>query len=227
MPYDPTGATNALRGMIQTPGSYQGSPGFQFAYDRGLQATQRADATSRGSGNALADLVNTGTGLAAQDYNQNLQTLGGISAQQQGASVAQQGADTQAQQVADQYKLGAGGLANQRYQTDVNYGLGVGGLANQRYQTNVNYDLGLGGLENQRTQIGNNFQNDWWQAQLGQGRNANDAANIANTYNLGAGRNAIDWYNAGTNRGSAAANIGANNTRNDQNWWNTLNPGHP
>jgi len=115
---------NQLQKYLTQPGSFSGSPGYQFAYDQGLQATDRANSRRRNSGNALTALMRFGTGLASQDYGNTIDRLTRLSGQEQ------------------QYKLGLGGLSNNavRNANDFTLGMGQNALTGQR--DFWNYDLG-------------------------------------------------------------------------------------
>jgi hypothetical protein len=41
---------NQLNAMLTNPGSYQGTPGFQFALNTGLDSVNRSNSAQRGSG---------------------------------------------------------------------------------------------------------------------------------------------------------------------------------
>lgn len=146
---------NKLQDYLNNPGSFQASPGFQFALQTGLDGVQRKLAAGgmSDSGNALAELTKYGTGLASQEYGNTLDRLGNFAGQQ------------------NQFNLGNKTADNA-------------------------YSLGL-------QQNANQAQKNWWDYDLGLGQNANQAARNQNDFNLGQDRNQIDWYNAGTNRGSA------------------------
>jgi len=98
-------ALNALRGLLGIGGEapdidLQGLPGFQFARDEALQATERSAAGRSGavSGNVLAALQNRAGGVASQFFGQQvlnpLQNLAlGGAAAQQGQNALQFGAN--------------------------------------------------------------------------------------------------------------------------------------
>jgi len=73
---------NQLQALLTNPGSFSGTPGYQFALDQGLQATQRANSSSRNSGNALAALQDRGMGMATQDFGNWADRLGKLSGQE-------------------------------------------------------------------------------------------------------------------------------------------------
>lgn len=74
---------NQLTNLLTKPGSFSGTPGYQFARDQGLQATERAGSRWRNSGNALTALMKFGTGLATQDYGSMIDRLTRLQGQEQ------------------------------------------------------------------------------------------------------------------------------------------------
>lgn len=165
-----------LKGLLGNPGSFQGTPGFQFARDQGLEAANRQFA-ARGtgaSGNALAELTRLGTGYAMQDYGNQVDRLGRLTGQQQ------------------QYDLGVSGQKNQ-------YDLGLRGIDSQNTANANNYNLGLYRASNDYT-LGSernalDAQSNWW-----------GANNMNNNYNLGKERNQTDLWNTGINQQNADTN---------------------
>lgn len=151
-----------LQGLLSNPNSFQGTPGFQFARDQGLEAaTRKLNAGGMGgSGNALAELTRLGTGYAMQDYGNQVDRLGRLTGQQQ------------------QFQLGQDQNANQATRNTNDYNLGL-------YKTSN--DFQLGSEQNAQT-----AQRDWWNANnqnnqfnLGQQRAATDWYN-ADTNRFGA-----------------------------------------
>ena len=73
---DITGAQGQA-GQDRARALFQTDPGYQFAMDQALQATQRAQGTGgyQQSGNVLAALQDRASGLAQQQYNQYVQRL--------------------------------------------------------------------------------------------------------------------------------------------------------
>lgn len=70
----PTGPGGIPSSGILAPGSYQQSPGYQFALQQGNnQINNNAAATGNVGGNQLKTLQTYGVGAANQDYNQWLQ----------------------------------------------------------------------------------------------------------------------------------------------------------
>jgi len=212
-----------LDSMLTDPNSFQGTPGFQFALNTGLDSVNRSNSRMRGSGNALAALTKYGTGLASQNYGNQRDFLGKMVGQEQNyglGEVANQNAATRnandltlglgananaASRNANDLTLGQGANANTARANDQNFGLGM-------YQAGNQYDLGM-------TNANNTAQNNWWNYMLGGQANNNQAANNQNNYNLGLGRNAIDWFGANTNRGTAQSNAWMNDQTNQLNWF--------
>ena len=73
-----TTAGNKLNTLLQNPSSITSTPGYQFAYNQGLEAVNRTAAAKGqlGSGNRLYDLTKFGQGLASQTYNNTVSQLG-------------------------------------------------------------------------------------------------------------------------------------------------------
>ena len=71
-------AGNKLNALLQNPESVSSTPGYQFAYNQGLEAVNRTAAAKGqlGSGNRLYDLTKFGQGLASQTYNNTVNQLG-------------------------------------------------------------------------------------------------------------------------------------------------------
>ena len=71
-------AGNKLNELLQNPSSITSTPGYQFAYNQGLEAVNRTAAAKGqlGSGNRLYDLTKYGQGLASQTYNNTVSQLG-------------------------------------------------------------------------------------------------------------------------------------------------------
>lgn len=72
---------DTLENYYKNPGSFTGNPAYQFSRDEALNAAQRAGA-ARGmnmSGNLLTELQNRASGLASQNWNQEVQNLNNLS----------------------------------------------------------------------------------------------------------------------------------------------------
>lgn len=130
---------NQLRDYLTNPGSYQGSPGFQWAFDQGMQGVQRANSGNRNSGNILAELQRYGTGLASQDYGQMIDRLTRLSGQEQ------------------QYDLGLAQNANTADRNENDFKLGMFSNTNNAQRDWWNYDLG----KERNALEAANAQNDW------------------------------------------------------------------
>lgn len=191
---------NMLKDALTKPGEFQGTPGFKFGFDTGMQAFERANSRNRGTGNALAEAVKLGTGYGLQDYGNHVDRLSRLSGQEQ------------------QYELGKEQNANSLQSSKWNYELGQGQNANAAQNNKWNYELGAGRNANELRSNDQNFGLNMYRAnndfELGQGRNANDANQSRWNYELGWQRNAndaaanqnnwnVNWFNANTNRGNA------------------------
>ena len=75
-----TTASNKLNTLLQNPESVASTPGYQFAYNQGLEAVNRTAAAKGqlGSGNRLYDLTKFGQGLASQTYNNTVSQLSNL-----------------------------------------------------------------------------------------------------------------------------------------------------
>lgn len=124
-------------------GGYQASPGYKFALDQGLQATQRSNSAMRNSGNTLAALTRYGSGLAAQDYGNTRDFLGRMTGQEQ------------------QYGLGQEQNANTRRAGDQSFGLGMYNAGNNAQKNAWDYQLGQGQNQNDWQRA----NTDWFNAQ--------------------------------------------------------------
>ena len=73
-------AGNKLNALLQNPESVSSTPGYQFAYNQGLEAVNRTAAAKGqlGSGNRLYDLTKFGQGLASQTYNSTVSQLSNL-----------------------------------------------------------------------------------------------------------------------------------------------------
>lgn len=131
--------SNQLNALLQDPNSFSGTPGYQFALDQGLQATQRSMSGNRNSGNALAALQDRGNGLANQNYMDYAGFLGKMQGQEQ------------------QYDLGQGQNANTADNNANQFSLGK--MNNQATQQRDfwNYDLGREQNSNTAANNQNNF----------------------------------------------------------------------
>ena len=73
-------AANKLNSLLSDPSSVADTPGYQWAYNQGLEAVNRTAAAKGllGSGNRLYDLVNYGQGKASQTYNDTVNQLSSL-----------------------------------------------------------------------------------------------------------------------------------------------------
>lgn len=169
-----------LKGLIDQPGSYQATPGFTFARDQGLEAINRNNSATRGSGNVLAELTKYATGLASQDYGNTRDFLGRMTGQ-----------DQQFQLGTEQNRL-AGEQNDLTRQRDI--------WSNENTQRGQGMDFGLGML---RETNGNDYNRarlaledrnsgqdtalNWFRAQTDRGTARSNAANAGDT-------NSRNWY---------------------------------
>jgi hypothetical protein len=195
-----TAYTNQLRALLSDPGSFAGTPGYQFIRDQALEATQRKNASQRNSFNAFAALQDRAAGLAATEYGSAVDRLSRLEGQDQqfelgseanrltGArdanalTLGTRAADTADRRVGNEYDLGVRGADNARNAADQNFGLGL-------YRAGNEYDLGLRGAANAE-------RGQWYDYSLSRDRNNIAAADSENRYG-------VDMFNARTNRSRA------------------------
>lgn len=220
---DPGFYQNQLKNLVTNPSSFQGTPGFQFALNQGLNAVNRSNSAMRGSGNALAALTNYGTGLANQDYSQYLGQLGQLSGQEQNYDLGLAGVNNTAQGNANQLFLGEMNAGNQVNKNNQDFALGQGQLALGNKQANNQFTLGQGQLGLGYGQLANSAQNVANNYNLGQGQLANQAQNNWWNYSLGNAQNQnqynLGMYNAQTNRGNAQSNAFLGGQNNALDWY--------
>lgn len=201
---------NQLQELLTNPSSFTGTPGYNFTRDAALQATQRSNSSSRNSGNALAALADRGASLASTEYGNTVDRLGKLSGQEDSFNLGSEQNANNAQRNAWDFQLGTNKNAN-------DFSLGNDRNANDATRNANDYTLGVG-------KLGNDAQNNWYGYDLGRGQNANVTARNANDFNIANGRNGIDWFNAGTNRGSSQSTGWLNNSRNNLDWAKYQNP---
>jgi hypothetical protein len=168
-----------INSLLTDPNSFQGTPGYQFAYNQGIGALDRS-ANARGmgySGNALGDLVKYGTGLATQNYGDFLKTMIQGQGQQQQYDLGLGRNQNEATNIANQYQLGTQSNANNQWRNQADFGLGM-------YNAGNNFALGT-----QRN--ANDAAANWWNAGTNQ-QNANTNQYNAQTQRGAAG--AQDWW---------------------------------
>ena len=198
--------SSQLDSLLTNPSGFSGTPGFQFALDTGMQGVERGMASQRGSGNALAALSKYGTGLAQQDYGNQVDRLGHLSGQQQQYDLGLGQNMNSAQNNMNNFSLGQARNSNDATRNANDFSLGttrnsndlsLGNARNQNEANNNanNYNLGLG-------QNANSAQRDYWNNENNYMQNQNTAARNQNDYNSGMYRNGTDQYNAETNRGN-------------------------
>ena len=128
------------------------SPDYKFALEQGLGATARSNSAQRGSGNALAALMQYGSGLASQNYNtfadRNLRAKGQDQQFQLGMGqndiartrnqndllLGNRNADTAQQRNLFDYDIGNQQAANTRQRNEYDYSMGRARNATDQYQ---------------------------------------------------------------------------------------------
>jgi hypothetical protein len=128
------------------------SPDYKFALEQGLGATARSNSAQRGSGNALAALMQYGSGLASQNYNtfadRNLREKGqtqqyelgkvanaaAIMRNQNDLLLGNRNADTAQQRNLFDYNIGNQQAANTRQRNEYDYSMGRARNATDQYQ---------------------------------------------------------------------------------------------
>lgn len=221
-------AQSKLNQYLTDPSSFTADPGYQFALNEGLRATERSNSRQRGSGNALAALAGYASGMASQQYGNAVDRLGRIAGQDQQFQLGQGQLQNQAARNANDFTLGMGQNQNQAQRNMFDYSLGS--QQNQNTATRNLFDYSLGRESNMNTRMNNQNQfglgmartavdydlglrnnqttgqRDYWNYDLGLRRNSLDTANSQNDFNLNNQRLGLDWYRANTDRGNAQAN---------------------
>lgn len=132
---------NKLSELISNPGSFSGTPGFQFALDNGLQATQRGMSSQRGSGNILAALMDRGVGMANQNYTDYAKLLGGLTGQEQQYDIGQSQQANAADRNANDFTLGKWGAENTSQRDWWNYDVNKEQNANVAANNQNNFNI--------------------------------------------------------------------------------------
>ena len=169
----PGNYTNAYRGqldnLLTNPGSFSGTPGFQFALDQGMQGVQRSNSAGRNSGNALAALAKYGTGLAQQDYGNQVDRLGRLSGQQDQFNLGTEQNRLTGENNINQYNLGGQRNVNDANNNETQFALGMGRNANDaaQNQNSWNNQQQRNGIDWFRagTDRGNNMSSDYFRGQ--------------------------------------------------------------
>ena len=119
-PQQPPQEKNRLKELLDNPSSFQGTPGFQFALNKGTEAINRRLSAMglNNSGKQLEDLTEFSTGLAMQDYGNHLDRVGRFDAQDKDFALG-------SYQAANAYDLGRESNRNARFGTEANYDLGM------------------------------------------------------------------------------------------------------
>lgn len=208
--------SNRLKALFDNPGAIAEDPGFQFIRDQGIEAAKRNSAASglRYSGNALAELMKLGTGLAAQSRGAEIDRLGRLVGQEQQYDLGQE--TNRLTGIRDANTLALGRESNDINRTRVTNDFNLGdrrlsldtnrlGLdtrtAAQNYDINgrrIDADLSLGHEAN-----ANNAQRNWWDYEVNRDRNNLTAADQQNRWNIDNRRVDIERFDADTRRGTA------------------------
>lgn len=173
-------AINVLRDLLEKPGSFTGTPGYQFALDAGLDAVNRKMAASgmRNSGNVLGAMARYASGYAAQNFLPYLNTVAGI-------------ADSERRGGHDERRLDL-----EEIEGDRRHELGKGNLGLGFYRAGNEYELGT-------EQNANTAQRNRWDYDLGRDRNVLTAAGQRADQEAARANNELGWYTARTGRGTA------------------------
>jgi hypothetical protein len=140
---------NKLNDLISNPGGFSGTPGYQFALDQGLQATQRGLSSQRGSGNQLAALMDRGIGMANQNYMDYAKLLGGLTGQEQQYDLGERGAANTADRNSNDFNLGLLNAQITGKRDWNNYDLGKEQNAMTSANNQNSFNLQTGGNKNQ------------------------------------------------------------------------------
>ena len=139
---------NKLDELIRNPGSFSGTPGYQFARDAGEQAVRRGMSSQRGSGNFLATLMDRGVGMANQNYTDYAKLLGGLSGQEQQYDLGEQGQANTADRNTNDFTLGGWNARNNAQRDFWNYDLGREQNAETSSNNQNRFNLATGGTRN-------------------------------------------------------------------------------
>lgn len=137
--YGDASGANGAAGYTRAQQNFQTNPGYQFQMDQGLQALNRthAAAGNLNSGNADADAIKYGTGLANQSYQSYLSGLSPYLGQQNAATAGYGNAQAGLGQGLNQSYTGQGTAANANY---------TGQGASDAAATMNNYNVGANQL---------------------------------------------------------------------------------
>lgn len=136
--------SNKLNDLLSNPGSFSGTPGYQFARDQGLQATERGMSSQRGSGNVLAALLDRGTGMANQNYMDYAGFLGKMQGQEQQYDIGQSTQANSADRNANDFNLGMANNQTTNQRDFWNYDLGREQNSNTAANNQNNFNLARG-----------------------------------------------------------------------------------
>lgn len=152
---------NKLNDLISNPGSFSGTPGYQFALDQGLQAAQRGMSSQRGSGNYLAALMDRGVGLANQNYTDYAKLLGGLNSQEQQYDLGERSAANVADRNSNDFSLGKLNASNSSQRDWWNYDLGKEQNAITSANNQNNFNIATGGNKKQSFQTSSALPSGW------------------------------------------------------------------
>lgn len=176
----------------------------------GLGGSRQGVAEGIGTGRAMDSMQGQLAGLFGTDYtnsmNRNLQQYGIESSNWLGARGQNQN-----------YALGMGGLANQKYGMDQNYSLGMGGLANQSRGQDMNFYTQQRGQDQSGMALGAQLYNQGTQGQWSPIQNASDVyrgyTGLNSSQTTGSGGSGGDWQTY-VGAGLAGAKFGQS-----MGWW--------
>lgn len=215
---------NELKRLVTQPGSFRGTPGYQFALNQGQEAINRKMAAGgmRGSGNALAALMQHGQGMAATEYGNTVDRLGRLAGQEQQYELGRGQLSLGRDRLGLDRELGQGQLSLGRDRLGLDTELGRGRLAQDGLDSERNFGLGMYRASNDFT-LGSRAadtadQRSAWDYELGADRNNIARAEGENNFNLGNRRLDVDWFNAGTQRSRARSDAYNDGRRTDLDW---------
>ena len=213
---------NELRRLVTQPGSFRGTPGYQFAFDQGQEAVNRKMGGMRGSGNALAALMQHGQGLASQEYGNTVDRLGRFAGQEGQLELGREAGALARDRLGLDRELGTGQLGLARDRLGLDTELGRGRLAQDGVNSDRDFGLGMFRASNDFELGSRNAdiagQRSAWDYDLGRERNSIARADSENQFNLGQRAGDTAWYNARTQRGAAQSGAYNDSRRNDLEW---------
>lgn len=213
---------NELKRLVTMPGSFSGTPGYKFALQQGQEAVSRKMGGMRGSGNALAALMQHGQGLASQEYGNTVDRLGRLAGQEGQLELGREQNSISRDRLGLDRELGTGQLGLARDRLGLDTELGRGRLAQDGLNSERDFGLGMFRASNDFELGSRNAdiagQRNAWDYDLGRERNSIARADGENQFNLGQRGADTAWYNAQTNRGAARSNAYNDGRRADMEW---------